>query len=257
MAPEVPNPTPWVLLRGLGREARHWGDFPAYLAEALGNAPVHCPDLAGNGRHWRSVSATTIQGQCDGVRQALHPILAQGPVNLLALSLGGMVALDWAARHPAEVSRLVLINTSLAGIAPFWRRLRWQNYPALLGLLSQRPAQREQSILRLCGNHAERRAAVLADWQRWQSECPVSGANLLRQLTAAARYRPPENWPRQPTLLLCSRQDRLVDCACTTALAAAAHWPLRRHPTAGHDVALDAPQWLAEQVAAWCAEPGQ
>ena len=38
----------WVLLRGLTREARHWGGFPERLGAALG-VEVHCLDLPGNG----------------------------------------------------------------------------------------------------------------------------------------------------------------------------------------------------------------
>ena len=32
--------TPWVLLRGLTREAGHWGPFPEQLRQAVGDAPV-------------------------------------------------------------------------------------------------------------------------------------------------------------------------------------------------------------------------
>ena len=40
--------TPWLLLRGLMRETRHWGDFPAQLA-AAGQTSTYTLDLAGNG----------------------------------------------------------------------------------------------------------------------------------------------------------------------------------------------------------------
>ncbi|QNM96935.1 alpha/beta fold hydrolase [Chitinimonas koreensis] len=245
----------WILLRGLGREARHWGGFPPLLAEALGGVRVLAPDLAGNGRRWRERSAATLAGQCDGLRAELAEVLAQGPVNLLAISLGGMVALDWATRRPTEVGRLVLVNTSLAGLAPFWRRLRWPRYPAIARLPLQSIAARERSILAMVSNDPARRAAALPQWIAWQREAPVARANLLRQLAAAARFRLPPQWPGCPALLLASRRDRLVDPACSQALAAAAGWPLRLHETAGHDLPLDDPHWLAAQVAQWCGAP--
>lgn len=251
MSPDSLSAERWVLLRGLGREARHWGQLPALLARALGDVEIITPDLAGNGGHWQKRSTTTIAAQCDGLRADLHGTLAQGSVNVLAISLGGMVALDWANRYPAEVGRLVLINTSLAGIAPFWRRLRWQRYGELVALTLASVAQRERQILSMTSNHPARRDAALASWVRWQAEHPVSAPNLFRQLLAAARYRHRGPWPACPALLLVSDQDRLVHPDCTRALARQTGWPLRSHPDAGHDLALDDPHWLAQQVADW------
>jgi pimeloyl-ACP methyl ester carboxylesterase len=244
---------PWVLLRGLGREARHWGDFPFFLSEALGGVAVHAPDLAGNGRWWQQASGTSIAAQREHLRQQLAPVLAEGPVNVLALSLGGMVALDWAARQPDEVARLVLVNTSLSSLAPFWRRLRWQCYPALLRLMFASVPLREQGILALTSNVPARQSAALPFWQTWQQEAPVSAANLLRQLYAAARFSPPAMWPACPALVVTSAQDRLVDPFCSAQLAQATGWPLQINGHAGHDLPLDDPHWLAQTVAQWQA----
>jgi len=47
----------WVLLRGLMREQRHWGAFPATLARALPGAAILTPDLPGNGtRHAQDIT---------------------------------------------------------------------------------------------------------------------------------------------------------------------------------------------------------
>lgn len=245
------NTQPWVLLRGLGREARHWGEFPQILRDALHGASVLTPDLPGNGLRWQETSAASIAGQCDSLRAALSDLLAQGPVNVLAISLGGMVAVDWAHRYPSEVARLALVNTSFASIAPFWRRLRWHNYPTLLSLPLYRIAAREQGILRLTSNRIDRRACALPQWVAWQRETPVTTGNLLRQLYAAASYRAPKRWPTCPTLVLASEQDRLVDPYCSVKLAELAGWPIAMHPNAGHDLPLDDPQWLAAQISQW------
>ncbi|GGP27199.1 alpha/beta fold hydrolase [Silvimonas amylolytica] len=248
-----PEARPWVLLRGLGREARHWGDFPWVLASALGGVQVHAPDLPGNGRWWQERSGLSIKAQREHLREQLATQLAQGPVNVLALSLGGMVALDWASHQPEEIERLVLVNTSMAGIAPFWRRLRWQRYPALLRLVWPSLALRERAILALTSNLPGRREAALPHWLAWQREAPVSATNLLRQLLAAARFQPPALWPGCPTLVVTSAQDRLVDPFCSVQLARAAGWPLQINGHAGHDLPLDDPYWLAHIVAQWQA----
>ena len=106
----------WVLLRGLTREARHWGGFAQQLAAALPaaeTAPVVALDLPGNGAFHREASPRSVRGMTDFARAQL---LARGlppPYHLLAMSLGAMVAADWARQYPGEVLRLVLVNTSM------------------------------------------------------------------------------------------------------------------------------------------------
>ncbi|WP_269531344.1 alpha/beta fold hydrolase [Chitinimonas sp. BJYL2] len=237
------EPTPWVLLRGLGREARHWGHFPAQLAAASGR-PVLTPDLPGNGTRWREPAGLSIAAQCEALRAGLAAVLAQGPVDVLALSMGGMVALYWAQHYPAEVRSLVLINTSFAGVSPFWHRLRWQCYPLVLGLVCMPTIWREYGLLHLTSNQPQRRALAWPQWRACQRDQPVSLGNFLRQLTAAARFRPVGAWPGQPLTLLSSRQDRLVNPACTTRLAQRLSARSFVHPDAGHDLVLDDPAWV-------------
>ena len=43
----------WVLLRGLTREAGHWGALPRALEEALPGVRLHLLDLPGAGAHHR------------------------------------------------------------------------------------------------------------------------------------------------------------------------------------------------------------
>lgn len=45
------------------------------------------------------------------------------------------MALRWAQRFPDEVQCLVMINSSLRGIAPVYQRLRPRQYPRLLSVL--------------------------------------------------------------------------------------------------------------------------
>jgi hypothetical protein len=62
-------------------------------------------------------------------------------------------------------------------------------------------------------------------------------------------------------LVLASAGDRLVDHHCSLRLAQAWDAPCRLHPTAGHDLPLDAGGWVAQAVAQWLAgknpPPGQ
>ena len=109
------GPPTWVLLRGLMREQRHWGHFPATLAHALPGARIVTPDLPGNGTRHLQTSATRVADMVEDCRRQLLERGIPAPYHLLALSLGGMVAVEWASRYPQEIARCVLVTSSAAG----------------------------------------------------------------------------------------------------------------------------------------------
>ena len=74
---------------------------------------------------------------------------------------------------------------------------------------------------------------------------------------AAARYRAPAKPPAVPMLLLNGEGDQLVHPDCSQALAHAWQLPWVTHPTAGHDLPLDAGPWVVSQVQAWLAQRPQ
>jgi pimeloyl-ACP methyl ester carboxylesterase len=250
--------TNWVLLRGLTREARHWGRFPTVLEAACPGAGITTPDLPGAGRHHGQASPASVAGLLAGVREELRAAGSPPPYHLLGLSLGGMVALEWATRHPEEIAGCVLINTSLRPLSPFFQRLRPRHYPTLLGAAFG-PAgveARESLILGLTSRLAADRPALVQAWSAWRRECPVSAGNTLRQLAAAARYHLPPGPPPLPMLVLAAAQDTLVAPACSARLAEAWGLPLAVHSEAGHDLPLDDPEWVAERVSAWLSSIG-
>lgn len=255
--------SPWVLLRGLTRESRHWGAFPKLLAEASG-AEVICIDLPGNGLLNRRRSPTTVAETADFCHVELAARGASPPCLVLAMSLGAMVAVAWAERHPQDISGAVLINTSMRPYSPFYQRLRGANYARILSLLLTRPRPREveRAVLEMTSTQTFEpsvRAALLDEWCRWRQENPVTATNALRQLWAAARFRAPPKAPPIPLLLLASRGDRLVDHRCSRRLATAWDVPLALHEQGGHDLPLDDPKWVIGQVTAagFCRRPAR
>lgn len=247
-APELvgcQRPTGWILLRGLVREARHWGDFAQRLSERV-DAPVRCLDLPGNGIHHARNSPLSI----GTILELLHDeISLEAPVYLLGLSMGGLVAAEWASRYPDEVAGLVLINSSSAGLSPPWQRMRPSALPSILRVLCLPRAQREEILFRLTCECQGDLWPTLSRWIDYAIECPVSRGNFLRQLCAAARYRVLDATSRPPVLILGCSGDRLVDPRCSRALAH--HWQCRahEHPWAGHDLPHDDPDWLLDRLA--------
>jgi pimeloyl-ACP methyl ester carboxylesterase len=245
--------TPWILLRGLTRESGHWGGFVDLFQRANAGARIVALDLPGNGSLNRQTSPTRIAAMTQWCREHLRAQGIEPPYRVLAVSMGAMVAADWATRAPGELAGCVLINTSLRPFSPWHRRLRPANYAALLklALLPGRHRAGERTILRLTSRHPPAGSELLEDWTRLRRARPVSAPNALRQLLAAARYRAPAEVPAVPLLVLTSRGDGLVDWRCSQDLARRWHADLAIHATAGHDLTLDDGPWVADQIVRW------
>lgn len=249
--------TTWVLLRGLTREAGHWGGFAARLRHAV-DAPVVALDLPGNGTRHREPSPWQVQAMASACRAQLQQAGHAPPYAVVAMSLGAMVALDWAATAPGTLRGCVLINTSVRGFSPFWQRLRPANYTTVLRLMlaGATALEREQAVLAMTSGKPADHAALPSAWAELARLRPVAPANALRQLVAAARYRAPRSAPDVPALVLASAGDRLVSPECSRRLAQAWGWPLAVHPDAGHDLPLDDPHWVVAQIVGWWRAQG-
>lgn len=242
----------WILLRGLTRERRHWGDFPQTLQRECSGATVCCIDLPGNGSLNGQTSPSQVPAMAKHCRAQLGELGLAPPYFLLAMSLGAMVAIDWANRHPAELAGCVLINTSLRPFSPFYHRLRPGNYAPILRMFLGRSdaSCREKAILHLTSSQPER-PEKQAEWAAYAEQNPVSPGNAWRQLLAAALYRAPSRRPTPPLLVLGSARDRLVNPACSRQLAQRWGTAYAEHPTAGHDLPLDDGPWVAGQIRCW------
>lgn len=243
----------WVLLRGLTREARHWGSFATVMCRAMPEARVVALDLPGCGLRSDRPSPAQIGSIVECLRDDLRESGTAPPIHLLGLSLGAMVAMEWASRHPKEVAACVLVNTSLGTFNRFHERLRPRTYATLarLALFPLGPRARESAILSLTSTCGDPSGEVIEAWTSYRRELPVSRRNALRQLLAALRYRGSASGPPVPTLVLASEGDRLVNPNCSRALAAQWKVPIEVHPSAGHDLPLDDGAWVAERIREW------
>lgn len=246
----------WLLLRGLGREQRHWHDFPALFARRLGDPEVLSLDLAGAGTEHERNSHASIARLAADVAERCQSLSEPGiRVGLLGLSLGGMVALELAASGRPAIAACVAINSSSRSSAAF-ARVRPGAARRLVGLLATGEAQsREERILQLTsglsGGARSERAQKSA---HFATQRPMSRRSLARQLVAAVRFRaPPVECMGTPLLFLSSRGDQLVDPSCSIDLARRYAAPHIQHPWAGHDLPLDDPDWVCARVAEWWA----
>jgi pimeloyl-[acyl-carrier protein] methyl ester esterase len=101
-----------VLLHGWGSSASVWGGLLALLAPRL---RVSAPDLPGYGSN-RPCEPCTAERMADAIALTAPP-----RCHVVGWSLGGLVALAWAALAPRQVARLALI----AATPSFLRRPGW------------------------------------------------------------------------------------------------------------------------------------
>lgn len=244
----------WILLRGLGRESAHWMNFPEVLQQQCPDDRIVCLDWPGNGSLYRERSPLSITDGLEDYRLSCAESGIRPPYRLVGLSMGGMVALQWLQQYPEEVAQANIINSSVGGINLPYQRMQPS---ALLTLLSTLvfKAGREQRVFDLTANlQATARTDVVEQWQQIARHHPVSNMNLLRQIITAAGFRLSQPRHRERIRLIASKGDRLVQPRCSQRMSEAWQVPLREHPTAGHDLPLDDPEWLADQlVAIWPA----
>ncbi len=243
----------WLLLRGLTREAGHWGDFLIQMQQAFPDAQINCLDLPGSGVFYQQNSPDSIAEITRQLRQhALEKGWLQSKTTLLTLSLGGMVAWDWMQQYPDDINGAALMNSSLASVNPFYQRLRWQCYLKLAQIVLQSDVyQRELAIVKLVCNSESQYEKIAAQWGDIQRLRPVSRKNALRQIIAAANYKPSQAKPVPPVLLLNGLGDRLVSPACSESISKRWSLPLISHPWAGHDLCSDDAKWVIEQLQHW------
>lgn len=243
----------WLLLRGLLREAGHWGTFLDRFRQAFPASAVDTIDLPGCGQHHDETAPLTVREIVDQVRARAR--LQPGTRTwLLGLSLGGMVALDWMARFPEDIAGGVILSSSAGGLGPLLGRCRPGGAVGLVrAALARSVERRERVVFALTSQRPELAPAALPQWVGLAQQHPVRLASAARLLTAASRFRlpPAESWPE--LLVLAGQGDRLVDPRCSRALAQAVGGVFQEHPAAGHDLPLDAPDWVIERVADWQA----
>lgn len=241
----------FLLLSGLMREQRHWGEFPEILQARFPGSEIFIPDIPGNGRNFRTCSPDSIEKITDFVRQQQAP--KSDRLFLIGQSMGGMSAIDWMQRYPEEISCAVLINTSARPYSPFFHRLRWTCYPSILKLAFQKPAQQEKTLLNLLSNLKNQDGTLLQDWRTWRRQYPVSQKSVFNQLLACTVFKSTEK-PQHPVMIAASKTDRLVDFRCSVSLHQAWQTAYQEHPYAGHILPLDDPDWLAEKIENWYME---
>jgi pimeloyl-[acyl-carrier protein] methyl ester esterase len=239
----------FYLIRGLVREARHWDDFPEQLLVHFPEAKITTIDIPGAGEYHSSPTPLTIRSMTNLMRKKY--LFSRGKEEqaiLVAVSLGGMIGCEWIKRYSLDFEQGCLINTSFGGFSPPYHRLRPQALLHLMQVPFFRGKSKEAHIVKLICNNKLRYDQTVELSYKIRQDRPVSPANTIRQLLAAASFKVKDFTPQIPVYLIGSQNDRMVSISCSRAIAKKWNVPLIEHPQGGHDLTSDDPEWVAEQI---------
>ncbi|WP_194288451.1 alpha/beta fold hydrolase [Ornithinicoccus halotolerans] len=162
-----------VLLHGTRMTRAQWAGYDRLLPAA----EVVAPDLPGHGA--RTGEEFTRTSALATVDAAVAAAPRGQPVVLVGHSLGGYLAMLWAARHPQRLAALVLVGASAVPTGPGAALYRW--FAALVPRVGpERMARGVNAVMRWLGARGEAAAALPggeayaatgAAWQLVMEEC--------------------------------------------------------------------------------------
>ena len=245
------------LIIGLTKEAAHWDEtFCEQLTEMLSvsSEDIIAVDLPGAGAFLSEESPNSIRGIVERTRPRYLPQIEDSEERIvIAISLGGMIAMDWVQHYPQDFHRLVILNSSFRGLSPVYKRLQPKAMKSFVQIFrAPSTEQREKGVIELCCNDESKHEAVLQKWVEIADLRPMKKGNMVRQTLAAARYRFKAP-PPIPVFVIASRYDQLASYTCSQRLHSrlGGQFYLFEDEKVGHAIHIDAPIRLAEQITRW------
>jgi pimeloyl-[acyl-carrier protein] methyl ester esterase len=241
-----------LLVRGLSREKSHWGDFPLQLHKALG-LKVHCIDLPGMGEFNDHLAPINIHENTLFLRQRWLELVEENPGEwlILGVSLGGMVCLDWATSFNSDAKNFIVVNSSVKGLCKLFDRMSpYALCKMSLAFLCKGSSQ-EKHIFELTSVQSAKSTSsrnIIKSWIDIRNKRPITRLNFSRQLLSAMRYQYVDK-EIDNILFIAGKHDQLCSYRSSISLGKKYNAPVRLCDSgAGHDFALDRPDFLLAQI---------
>jgi pimeloyl-ACP methyl ester carboxylesterase len=268
-----PNGAPVVLaVHGLGGSALNWGLLAPQLTSTC---RVLAVDLFGHGRSGVPTGRGGLVADLAMLRRFVDEVVG-GPVVLLGHSMGGVLALRYAAEHADTVTRLALLSPPVPGTTgrtdrALQARRALLRVPGVAAVVRRELARltAEELVDRQLDRatpHARRLpaaavAASVAETRLRQAGPDAARAHAVQWagildtmalLSRADAWRSTLAGIGAPTLWLQGADDPMVAPGPAARLAATRpDWPFRLREGVGHLLALEDPEWTAAQLRAW------
>ena len=244
------------LIRGLTRESGHWGDFVNLLESQLPEAKIHLMDLPGAGIYHKTKAPSSLKKMVDFMRKDIIDTINPEEHNIVfATSLAGMLATEWTINYKNDFDGLIMVNSSFKGICSTNERANKSVRGDMLRiLLTNNIKKRERLIIKVNSNKSEMVDKLLDAWVLIQKKRKMSRMNIFRQTLAGMRYNLNGQKPEIPILVIGSKGDRMVSPSCIEKIHNHFGGDLIWHPTSGHGLPLDEPEWLSKTVSNWSRE---
>jgi pimeloyl-ACP methyl ester carboxylesterase len=238
----------WLLIHGLGGDARQWGPF---VEAAGGTLAMIAYDMRGSARSSRPAGPYAMSALAKDAAGLLEALSVR-PAGVIGFSMGGCVAIELALGFPGLVERLVLVSTlpSWGGPHPPSARARelFRRTDITDELLTE--------VYEVAFGPAFRRGFSAGEYvaMRKGDEFPQPAGCYLAQLAALEGFdaRDRVGSISAETLVVAGTEDRVVPPANS-------RWLCENIPGArieliegaGHMVPVEAPGALAGLMAAW------
>jgi pimeloyl-ACP methyl ester carboxylesterase len=268
-----------VMVHGLGGSLVNWAALAPLLTDTC---RVLALDLIGFGHTQAGTHLTSVNANQQMLQRFLSEV-ADGPVILVGNSMGGLITILQATRHPGTVAAVVLIDPALpvkVGSQPdalVAASFGMYTVPHLgRAMLRARrrvrsPEQLAMDVLRLCcvdparvpGDVLEQHlemARARSGYPDIDEHFLGAARSLMHMLARRRSYEDTMKAIRVPVLLLHGENDRLVTITASRAAAAAnPSWRFEVAHDVGHVPQLEVPEWTAGRILDWLAKdvPGQ
>jgi pimeloyl-ACP methyl ester carboxylesterase len=243
---------PLVLVHGLTGAAVNFAELAGLLAR---RHRVLVPDLPGHGCSAPLPAAPSLAAYADRVR-----LLAEQegmlPAVLVGHSLGGLVALRFAARHPADVKAVVLAGSAGISSATRWAE-RWLTLFGVLRLgrkvapirrqVARSPLLRELVFGHVSASDPQALSQLAVEGflasGRLHTDTRTCARLLVRDDPRAELHR-----VNCPVLVLSGARDRQIGVGDAFELARRLHAPLRVIADCGHLLVGERPDACAAAI---------
>jgi|ERR1017187_3700060 pimeloyl-ACP methyl ester carboxylesterase len=241
------------LILGIGREKRNWSRPIEVLQAALPEFEIIALDNPGMGEYNKMKVPRTINKNIVFLKENFDKL--KGNENyFVGWSLGGMIVAKWSQLYPKDMNGMVLITSSFGSLQAPWLRLRVMIIPKVLTAILSKGRKREDMMFSSICRNENNRERLVNEWIQIQNDRPVSALNIIHQLEAATIFFTGSFKKQHPALVLGAAKDQLVNNKCSKNIKAFWNTEYQEHPTAGHDVFNDDPEWITAQVKDWLTE---